>query len=304
MRENTPIDGYPENHDRRLHVWSHKRLARRVMYKLVDHYVTNNGKDGIVTWVDTEEAWDGHALAVKEIENETFMLKYFHVNRDKSTLLQQATLELPAGDVEDEKADREETIRLIEEATRELDKEDLKYVFAMLGKAARVGVGLTPGRVDKTVLGVLFDENLDELASLFPEKSKKEIHPYASPEFISAVSDLVKTNKELQQPEAQICLVKNFPGNISYGLSLKFIKGMLSCGHFLQRSQSGWEGYVHNYADSDPEPIDGELKWDADKLIITVRRGVSVSCENFDIYAGEAYAAVMEKLSAIRDVRK
>ena len=296
MSEKTEViaDGYPATHDKMFRRLDEASVARRIAYKAIDYFVADY-EGGLVTWIDSEDEWDGHALAVKQYEEtDAIALMYFHVNRDKRRLVQQSFFgfDISFDSLAKMNADEDETKELVSSAALEFDKKNLTYVAAMLAKAADIGMAYVQERLDPTIRGVLMDENLPELAEFFPKKEEPFL-PYATPEFMEAVEGFVATER-LSEPFETIHLRRTLRDSMCI-VSLQFHYGELVFGYFIQSDNKKHLFGLHNYEEDEPFDSDKE-GWDQPLLIKTIQTGLRIDDDAFAIYVKEAAIGALDDM--------
>lgn len=250
-----------------------------------------------VTWIDSEQAWDGHALVLFRPTLGNISLKYFHVSRMRNALLEQLLIQLDLyGDTKKIYSDRADTDELVKDKVIEFGNKPLLYTHAMLGKIARQDKN-SPRQgqadfLDTQIMDILEDEYLPDLAAMFPGAvdlgKHEDENVLMSPEFHEAVKSFVDVNKQkIGDVDGRINLRKEFPKEgIVYVISLHFDEGRLSLAEFLQEKDGVWRGDACNYDGSADFNMDYD--WDLDSLIRVVYRGVQIKDDSVNAYLRKA----------------
>lgn len=283
------FDGYPSREAKKLRRLDSDEIVREIALRTMDHFIDGD-KNGIVTWVDEEESLDGHALALHDKPGNRLSLMYLRVDRYNERLVQRSSVDfhIPSESLGlAESYDRSE--EAIEEAAFEFDADALLYTSAILDKIAYLGMVRAQNKNNKSVMNVLYadDDNLDELQALFPTE-EIEILPYASEDFMEAVKGAAKKLKITGKGDETAYVRRHLSENETYVMALTFQDGKLSFGKFVQQTRDEIQCDLHNYQEYNNESIGLEQEWDEKKLIRTVKTGLLISKEAFDIYLNEA----------------
>ncbi len=288
------IDGYPTFEAEKLRLFDAIQL---IAYEAIQHSIENGSASSFVTWVDTEDSWDGHAIVLCHPNKGQVAMQYFHINRDQKHLIQHSRMDLDVSSIDlsenGDESDEDDDIKTqIEEAGREFDTEtSLLYTLAMLGKMAHLGADISTAPKDAIVRSVITEEKLPELAILFPT-AKKEKLPYVSDEFLIEARKLM-TIQQLEEGKNDIFLKKTFERE-EYIIHLQFVDGKLHYGIFIQEKDGRWAVDHHHYVEDDPHVVGLRQGWDLDRLIRTVQRGPEISQDTFDSYCHTASNAEAE----------
>ncbi|MDO8335396.1 MAG: hypothetical protein Q7T74_01260 [Candidatus Saccharibacteria bacterium] len=287
------IDDYPYKIEKEIARFDTQTALKLVTYKVIDNFVQGVG-NGFITWVDSSQSWDGHAIAVEQGEAQRILFRYLHVHRGSQELIQEADLEidLRGGSMEGLATDKDYTKGMVEEALHNFDKHNLTYIYAMLTKAARIGsMQKAAPKNDKSVMNIITADKLDDLViegKIRALKEKEPPLPHLSREFFEAVRNLQGVETGLAgKGDREIHLQISFGTKESYAVWLSFSDGNLVETEFIRHNHHEIVGDGYDYR-TDGETNAFENAWDLDRIIHTIERGLPMSKASFELLSEEA----------------